>query len=220
MSGCCEDFATLSTASEAMIYAGMGALFSKLLAAWGGLPAGDRAAIVISVVAMAVVIYQMSLMIVQSDLLKRQLRIMERQHEILERQLAQRVSLDMTYELRHHSDDTFLIEFRVKNTGTKAANGFYWLIFTPVNEFHELLRPDVTSKVFPVETHVEIEAAKYRQTSVYCAEPLYAARETTVAVSYVMKEKAKVPIAVWWQITSEGGLFPDHGELGKITIAV
>jgi hypothetical protein len=28
----------------------------------------------------------------------------------------------------------------VKNTGTKAANGFYWLILTLVNEFHELLR--------------------------------------------------------------------------------
>ncbi len=203
-----------------MIYAGMGVSLSKLLAAWGSLPAGDRAAIVISVVAVAVVIYQTSLMIVQSDLLKRQLRIMERQHDILERQLAQHVSFDMTYELRHHSDNTFLIEFRVKNTGTKAANGFYWLIFTPVNEFHELLRPDVTSKVFPTETHVEIEAVKYRQTSVYCAEPLYAGRETTVAVSYLMKEKAKVPFAVWWQITSEGGLSPDHGELGKVTIAV
>jgi hypothetical protein len=203
-----------------MIYAGMGASLSKLLAAWGSLPAGDRAAIVISVVAVAVVIYQTSLMIVQSDLLKRQLRIMQRQQDILEQQLAQRVSFDMTYRLRHHSDDTFLIEFRAKNTGTKAAHGFYWLICTPVNEFHELLRPDVTSKVFPTETHVEIEAVKYRKTSVYCAEPLYPGRETTVAVSYLMKEKARVPFAVWWQITSEGGLSPEHGELGKITIAV
>jgi hypothetical protein len=49
---------------------------------------------------------------------------------------------------------------------------------------------------------------------------LYPGRETTVAVSYLMKEKARVPFAVWWQITSEGGLSPDHGELGKVTIAV
>lgn len=203
-----------------MIYAGMGAFLSKLLAAWGSLPAGDRAAIVVSIVAVAIVMYQTSLMIIQSDLLKRQLRIMERQHDILERQLAQRASFDMTYELRHHSDDTFLIEFRVKNTGTKAANGFYWLILTPVNEFHELLRPNVASKVFATETHVEIEAAKYRQTSVYCAEPLYPGRETLVAVSYLMKDKAKTPFAVWWQITSEGGLSPDTGEPGKVMIAV
>jgi hypothetical protein len=108
----------------------------------------------------------------------------------------------MTYELRHHSDDTFLIEFRVSNTGTKTADDFYWLVFTPVNEFHELLRPDVTSKVFPTEPHVEIEAAKYRKASVYYAEPLYPGRQITVAVSYLMKEKAKVPFAVWWQITS------------------
>jgi hypothetical protein len=199
----------------------MGAFLSKLLAAWVSLPASDRAAIVITVVAVAVVMYQTSLMIVQSDLLKRLLRIMERQHEILERQLAQRISLDLTYELRHHSDDTFLIEFRVSNTGTKTAHDFYWLIFTPVNEFHELLRPDVTSKVFPTEPQEEIiEAAKYRKTSVYYAEPLYPGRQTTVAVSYLLKEKARVPFAVWWQITSEGGLSPDHGQLGKITIAV
>jgi hypothetical protein len=126
----------------------------------------------------------------------------------------------MTYELRHHSDDTFLIEFQVRNTGTKTAHDFYWLICTPVNEFHELLRPDVTSKVFPTETPAEIEAAKYRKTSVYYAEPLYPGRQITVAVSYLMKEKAKVPFAVWWHITSEGGLSPDHGQLGKITIAV
>jgi hypothetical protein len=24
---------------------------------------------------------------------------------------------------------------------------------------------------------------------------------------------------VWWQVTSEGGLSPDDGELGKITVA-
>jgi len=203
-----------------MIWAGMGASLSKLLVAWGSLSAGDRAAIVISVVAVAVVIYQTSLMIVQSDLLKRQLGILRRQHDMLERQLAQRPSFDMTYELQHHSDSTFLIEFRAKNTGTRAATGFYWLICTPVHEFHELLRPDVTSKVFPTDTHVEIEAVKYRQTSVYRAEPLYPGRETTVAVSYLMKEKARVPFAVWWQITSEGGLSPEHGELGKITVAV
>jgi hypothetical protein len=197
----------------------MGAFLSKLLTAWGSLPAGDRAAIVISIVAVVVVMYQASLMIIQSDLLKRQLRIMERQHDILERQLAQRASFDMTYELRHHSDDTFLIEFRVKNTGTKAASGFYWLILTPVNEFHELLRPDVTSKVFPTESPVEMGAAKCRRTSVYCAEPLYSGRETIVAVSYLMKEKARTPFAVWWQITSEGGLSPDTGELGKVMIA-
>jgi len=51
---------------------------------------------------------------------------------MLERQLAQRPSFDMTYELQHHSDSTFLIEFRAKNTGTRAATGFYWLICTPV----------------------------------------------------------------------------------------
>jgi hypothetical protein len=67
---------------------------------------------------------------------------------------------------------------------------------------------------------VEIEAAKYRKTSVYYAEPLYPGRQITVAVSYLMKEKAKVPFAVWWQTTSEGGLSPDRGQLGKITIAV
>lgn len=205
-------------ASPTMIGAGMNIL-SRLLVAWGSLPAGDRAAIIVSVVAVAVVIYQTTLMIVQSDVLKRQVRLMERQHELLERQLAQRASFDMSYELRHHSDDTFLIEFRLKNTGTKAASGFYWLILTPVNEFHELLRPHVTSRVFPAELPVEIEAVKYRSTYVYCAEPLYAGRETTVAVSYLMKEKARAPFAVWWQVTSEGGLSPDDGELGKITVA-
>jgi hypothetical protein len=39
---------------------------------------------------------------------------MKRQHDLLERQLARRTSLDMTYELRHRSDDTFLIELRVR----------------------------------------------------------------------------------------------------------
>src|SRR5919108_3011348 len=193
----------------------MGAFLSKILAAWASLPVGDRVALVISLVAIALVIYQTSLMVLQSDLMKRQLRIMERQHEILERQLAQRVSFDMTYELHHHSDDTFLIEFRVKNTGNRSASGFYWLILTPINEFHELLRPDVASKVLPAELQVEIEASKYRQTSAYRAEPLYPGREATVAVSYLMKEKARTPFPVWWQITSEGGLSPDHGQLGK-----
>jgi hypothetical protein len=177
-------------------------------------------AILIAVVAAVVVVYQTTLMMVQSDLLKRQLRLMERHQETLERYLARRATLDLTYELRHESDDTFLIEFRAKNTGSKTASGFYWLILTPVNEFHELLRPDVTSKVLPVETHVEIEATKYRQTSGYRAEPLYPGREATLAVSYLMKEKAKVPFAVWWRITSESGLAPEHGELGRLTIAV
>jgi hypothetical protein len=202
-----------------MIDVGMAAFFGQFLGAWGSLPTGDRVAIVIAVVAVAVVVYQTSLMLVQSDLLRRQLRIIERQQETLEHQLAQRASLDLTYELRHQSDDTFLVEFRAKNTGTKTAFGFYWLILTPVNEFHELLRPDVTSKVLPVESHVEIDATKYRQTSVHRAEPLYPGRETTLAISYLMKEKVKVPFVVWWQITSESGLSPDHGGLGMITIA-
>jgi hypothetical protein len=203
-----------------MIDAGMSALVERFLAGWGNLPVGDRVAIVIAVVAMAVVVYQTSLMVVQSDLLKRQLRILGQQQAILERQLAQRPSFEMAYELQHQSDDTFLIEFRARNTGTKSATGFYWRLLTPVNEFHELLRPDVTSKVFPVETHVEIEAAKYREVSVYRAEPLYPGRETTLAVSYILKEKAKTPCTVWWQITSEGGVAPEHGGLGTLTIAI
>jgi hypothetical protein len=203
-----------------MIDAGMGAFLDQLLAAWGGLAPGDRMAIVIAVVAVVSVVYQTTLMMVQSDLLRRQLRIMERHQETLEGYLARRATLDLTYELRHHSDDMFLIEFRARNTGTKTARDFYWLILTPVNEFHELLRPDVSSKVLPVELHVEIEASKYRQTSGYCAEPLYPGREATLAVSYLMKEKAKVPFAVWWRLTSESGLAPEHGELGKLTIAV
>jgi hypothetical protein len=203
-----------------MIDAGMGALVERLLVGWASLPAGDRAAIVISVVAMAIVVYQTCLMIVQSDLLKRQLRILGHQQEILERQLAQRPSFEMAYALHHESDDTFRIEFQAKNTGTKSANGFYWLILTPVNEFHELLRPDVASKVFPVETYVEIEAAKYRQISAYRAEPLYPGRETTLAVSYILKDKTKTPFAVWWQITSEGGVAPEDGKLGRLSISV
>lgn len=194
--------------------------FPKLAAAWTGLPPGDRVAIVIAVVAVALVIYQTSLMILQTDLMKRQLRIMEGQHAILQRQLAQHAAFVMTYELQHQPDDTFLIEFRVKNTGTKSANGFYWRILTPINEFHELLRPEVTAPVFPVANHVELEGVKYRQTDVYRPEPLYAGREAVLALSYLFKEKARVPFVVWWQITSEGGLSPDTGGLGKITVAV
>ena len=99
---------------------------------WTGLPIGDRVAIVVAVVAVALVIYQTGIIILQSDLMKRQLRILEGQHELLQHQVAQRVAFEMSYELRHHSDDTFLIEFRVKNTGTKTASNFYWLILAPV----------------------------------------------------------------------------------------
>lgn len=201
----------------------MGSFLSKLAATWAGIQPGDRAAILIAIIAImavALVVYQTSLLILQADLMKRQSRIVERQHEILERQLAQRPEFDMTYELRHHTDDTFLIEFRVRNTGTKSANGFYWLLLTPVNEFHELLRADVTAPVFNAGTHVEMDGAKYRETSIYRPEPLYPGRATTLAVSYLMQEKAKVPFLVWWQISSEGGLSPDGGELGKITVAV
>jgi hypothetical protein len=198
----------------------MTAFWTKLAAAWTGLPPGDRVAIVIAVVAVGLVIYQTSLMVLQTDLMKRQLRIMESQHTILHRQLAQRANFVMTYELRHQADDTFLIEFQVKNTGTKTADGFYWRILAPINEFHELLRPEITAPVFPVGGYVELEAVKYRQTEVFRAEPLYPGRQTTLAVSYLFKEKARVPFFVWWQITSEGGLSPDTGELGKITIAV
>jgi hypothetical protein len=189
-------------------------------AMWTGLPIGDRVAIVVAVVAVALVIYQTGIIILQSDLMKRQLRILENQHELLQRQLAHRVAFEMSYELRHHSDDTFLIEFRVKNTGTKTANNFYWLILAPVYQFHELLRGDVTAPVYPIDTHLEIDGVKCRQTSIYRAEPLYPGREVAVAVSYLMKHKARAPFSVWWQITSEGGLTPDNGELGKITIAV
>ncbi len=200
----------------------MGSFLSKLAAAWAGIQPGDRAAIIIAIIAVmavALVIYQTSLLILQTDLMKRQSRIMERQHEILERQLAQRLGFEMTYELRHHTGDTFIVEFRVKNTGTKAANGFYWLILTPVNEFHELLRADVTAPVFRAGNHVEMDGVKYRETSIYRSDPLYPGRATTLAVSYLMKEKAKVPFFVWWQISSEGGVFPDGGEMGKITVA-
>jgi hypothetical protein len=67
---------------------------------------------------------------------------------------------------------------------------------------------------------VEIEATKYRQTSGFRAEPLYPGREATLAVSYLMKDKAKVPFVVWWQLISESGQAPDSGQLGKLTIAV
>ena len=189
---------------------------------WAGIQPGDRAAILIAIIAImavALVIYQTSLLMVQADLMKRHTLIMERQHEILERQLAQRPGFDMTYELRHQTDDTFLIEFRVKNTGTKSAHGFYWLILTPVNEFHEFLRADVTAPVFSAVTHVEMDGVKYRETSIYRPEPLYPGRATTLAVSYLLKEKAKVPFLVWWQISSESGLSPDGGEMGQITVA-
>jgi hypothetical protein len=200
----------------------MGSFLSKLAAMWAGLQPGDRAAILIAIIAImavALVVYQTSLLILQAELMKRQSSIVERQHEILERQLAQRPEFEMTYELRYHTDDTFLIEFRVKNTGTKSANGFYWLILTPVNEFHEFLRADVTAPVFSVGTHVELDGVKYRETSIYRPEPLYPGRATTVAVSYILKEKARVPFLLWWQITSEGGLSPDSGEMGQITVA-
>src|SRR5262245_18583132 len=180
----------------------MSAFLSKLAAAWMGLPPGDRIAIVIALVAIALVVYQTSLMILQTDLMKRQLRIMEGQHGILQRQLAQRAAFAMTYELHHQADDTFLIEFHVKNTGTKAANGFYWRILTPINEFHELLRADITAPVFPAGTHVELEGVKCRQTDVYRPEPLYPGRDTVLAVSYLFKEKARVPFFLWWQISS------------------
>jgi hypothetical protein len=215
-----QDFATAVPASAAMIDAGMSAFLDTVLAAWASLPAGDRAAIVIAVVVVAVVVYQTGLMLAQGDLLKRQLRIMQRQQEIWERHLAQRPGFEMTYALQPSDDDMFLIEFRARNTGTRTASGFYWLLLTPVNEFHELLRPDVHSNVLPVETHVEIEAAKYRQTTLYHPEPLYPGREATLAVSYLLKDKARAPFAVWWQITSEGGISPEHGELGRMTIAV
>jgi hypothetical protein len=201
----------------------MGSFLSKLAATWASIQPGDRAAILIAIIAImavALVVYQTSLLILQADLMKRQSRIVERQHEILERQLAQRPGFEMTYELRHHTDDTFLIEFRVKNTGTKSANGFYWLILTPVKEFHELLRANVTAPVFSAGTHVEMDGVKYRETSIYRSEPLYPGRATALAVSYLMKDKAKVPFFVWWQIGSEGGLSPDGGEMGKITVAV
>lgn len=198
----------------------MSVFWSKLAAAWTGLPAGDRVAIVIALVAIALVVYQTSLMILQSDLMKRQIRVMEGQHTILQRQLAQRAELAMSYVLRHQTDDTFLIEFHVKNTGVKSANGFYWRILTPINEFHELLRADITAPVFPVGSHLELGAVKYRQTDAFRPEPLYPGRDTTLAVSYLFKEKARVPFCVWWQISSEDGLSPDTGELGKITVAV
>ena len=201
----------------------MGSFLSKLAAAWAGLQPGDRAAVLIAIIAImavALVIYQTSLLMVQTDLMKRHSRIMERQHEILERQLAQRPEFEMTYELRHHSDDTFIIEFRVKNTGTKTANGFSWLFLTPILEFHELLRADVAAPVFRAVNHVEMDGVKYRETSIYRSEPLYPDRATTLAVSYLMKEKARVPFFVWWQISSEGGLSPDGGEMGKMTVAV
>ena len=201
----------------------MGSFLSKLAALWAGIQPGDRAAILIAIIAImavALVVYQTSLLILQADLMKQQSRIVERQHEILERQLAQRPGFEMTYELRHHTDDTFIIEFRVKNTGTKTANGFYWLILTPVNEFHELLRADVTAPVFRAGTPVEMDGVKYRETSMYRSEPLYPGRAAILAVSYILKEKAKVPFFMWWQISSEGGLSPDGGEMGKITVAV
>ena len=201
----------------------MDSFLSRVAAAWAGIQPGDRATIIIAVIAImavALVIYQTSLLMLQTDLMKRHARIMERQHEILERQLAQRLEFEMSYELRHHTDDTFIIEFRVKNTGTKTANGFYWLILTPVKEFHELLRADVTTPVFRAGTHVEMDGVKYRETSTYRSEPLYPGRTTTLAVSYLMKEKARVPFFLWWQISSEGGLSPDGGGLGKITVAV
>jgi hypothetical protein len=163
----------------------MGSFLSKLAAAWAGIQPGDRAAIIIAIVAImavALVIYQTILLILQTDLIKRQSRIMERQHEILERQLAQRPGFEMTYELRHHNRRHFHHRVpRVKNTGTKAANGFYWLILTPVNEFHELLRADVTAPVFRAGTHAEMDGVKYRETSIYRSEPLYPGRAATLA---------------------------------------
>jgi hypothetical protein len=198
----------------------MSAFWSKLAVAWMGLPPSDRVAIVLAIVAVGLIIYQTSLMILQTDLMKRQLRILEGQQAILQRQLAQRAEFALTYALRHQADDTFLIEFHVKNTGTKSANGFYWRILTPINEFHELLRPEITAPVFPVATHVELEAVKYRQTEAFRPEPLYPGRDTLLAVSYLFKEKARVPFCVWWQISSESGLAPNTGELGKVTVAL
>ena len=201
----------------------MDSFLSRLAATWAGIQPGDRAIIIIAIiaiVAVALVIYQTALLMLQTDLMKRHSRIMVRQHQILERQLAQRLEFAMTYELRHHTDDTFIIEFRVKNTGTKTANGFYWLFLTPIHEFHELLRADVTAPVFRAGNHVEIDGVKYRETSIYRSEPLYPGRTTTLAVSYLMKEKARAPFLVWWQLSSEGGLSPDGGEMGKMTVAV
>jgi hypothetical protein len=66
----------------------------------------------------------------------------------------------------------------------------------------------------------ELEAVKYRQTDVYRPEPPYPGCETTLAVSYLFKEKTRVPFVVWWQISSEGGLSPDTGGMGKVTVAV
>jgi hypothetical protein len=45
-----------------------------------------------------------------------------------------------------------------------------------------------------------MEGVKYRETSIYRSEPLYPGRATTRAVSYLMKEKAKVPFFVWRRV--------------------
>ena len=57
----------------------------------------------------------------------------------------------------------------------------------------------MTAPVFRAGTHAEMDGVKYRETSIYRSEPLYPGRAATLALSYLIKEKAKVPFFVWWQ---------------------
>jgi len=137
----------------------------------------------------------------QTALAQRQTVIIEKQDELLSRRAEMQVAVS---EERRESD-AIVLSVILKNTGKKAADGYYWHLFFP---------PGVAG-VVPAQALVgdrTIDGVVYKQYRGHVATKLYPTRTFALTEFKIpipkVKESTTLPVSLRWQIVTDDGIFP------------
>jgi hypothetical protein len=138
----------------------------------------------------------------QTALAQRQTVIIEKQDELLSRRAEMNVSVA---EEKREADGVLML-VTLKNTGKKAADGFYWHLFFPPSL--EAIKPSEASvgeRVFG--------GVAYKHYRGHVAPKLYPTRSYELAQFKLMvpkdvKESTTIPVSIRWQIVTDDGVFP------------
>lgn len=158
----------------------------------------------------------------QRAILETQGAISERQHQILEAQLAKRSVLRVRCAGQHSSTDGLgenpvtTIIVKVKNVGTKSAEGFHWEVFIPDDIRGSVFFLDEFGNEIDGTFSPMSETDRYHKDEAHYVHKLFPWSDVDVTILGVRTQHVRAQeFAIKWRIRSEEGWTP-YPNLGEI----
>jgi hypothetical protein len=161
---------------------------------------------------------QASLASRQAEIADTQLDIMRRQDEITAADRARRARLEVS-ALAEHGDQT--VRLHVKNSGNRAAHGFYWHLAIPVDIMQENQVWLGGNVPLPSTDIVQFEDRSCQHFRGYQREPLFPTRQILIASFGINPSAPRGAQLFFWSTTCEDGKNPEaETDMTRSTITI